>query len=110
LSVFREIEGEAFMKSIATVTAALVAAMTIPSVPAVAGCVSKAAVATSGSADSAKWFALETMVQSVSWGLWPGFLANGKVEGYAVKNEHYKCTPDGGQVTCHGQATFCTTK
>jgi hypothetical protein len=110
LGVFHEIEGEAFMKTIAIVTTALAAAITISAVPASAGCVSKAAVATSASADSAKWFALETMVQSVSWGLWPGFLANGKVEGYAVKNEHYKCSPDGVQVTCHGQATFCTTK
>lgn len=72
-----------------------------------AQCVNKGAVATSGSASSAKWFALETMVQSVSWGLWPGFLANGKVEGYTVKNERYRCRPDGGQITCHGRATFC---
>jgi len=72
-----------------------------------AGCVSKAAVATSTSADSAKWFAMETMVQNVSWGLWPGFLANGDVAGYKVINKRYRCTPDGGMVTCHGSATFC---
>ena len=72
-----------------------------------AECVKKGAVATSSSADSAKWFALETMVQSVSWGLWPGFLANGKVEGYKVVNERYNCKPDGGSVTCRGTATFC---
>ena len=75
---------------------------------ATAGCVTKGAVATSGSAESAKWFALETMVQAVSWGLWPGFVATNKVEGYNIKNEHYKCNPEGGQVTCHGRATFCT--
>ena len=72
-----------------------------------AECVKKGAVATSGSAESAKWFALETMVQSVSWGLWPGFLANGKVVGYNIVNEKYSCKPDGGQVTCRGTATFC---
>ncbi len=72
-----------------------------------AACVSKGAVATAGSAESAKWYALETMVQAVSWGLWPGFVATNKVEGYRVTNERYKCNPDGGQVTCHGRATFC---
>jgi hypothetical protein len=75
--------------------------------PAQAACVTKGAVATSSSADSAKWYALETMVQAVSWGLWPGFLSNGKVEGYNVTNEKYNCKPDGGAVTCRGQATFC---
>ena len=73
-----------------------------------AGCVSKGAVATAGSEKDAKWYALETMVQAVSWGLWPGFLQNGKVEGYNVTNERYSCKPDGGQVTCHGRASFCT--
>ena len=72
-----------------------------------AGCVTKGAVATSGSADSAKWFALETMVQSVSWSLWPGFVATGNVDGYRVVNKRYRCRPDGGMVTCHGRATFC---
>ena len=96
------------MKSIAIACAALAAA-TMLSATANAGCVSKAAVATSGTADSAKWFALETMVQSVSWGLWPGFVATNKVEGYSV-HDNYKCSPDGGQVTCHGVAKFCTNK
>jgi hypothetical protein len=98
------------MKSIAIAAAALAATLTLTATTASAGCVTKGAVATSGSADQAKWFAKETMVQGVSWGLWPGFLANGKVEGYAVKNERYVCKPDGGQVTCHGSATFCSTK
>lgn len=72
-----------------------------------AGCVTKGAVATSTSADSARWFAMETMVQNVSWGLWPGFLANGQVSGYKVINKRYRCSPNGGMVTCHGRATFC---
>jgi hypothetical protein len=98
------------MKKIAIAATAIAAAITLSTTAATAGCVSKAAVATAGSAESAKWYALETMVQAVSWGLWPGFVATNKVEGHVVKNEVYKCSPDGGQVTCHGRATFCTTK
>jgi hypothetical protein len=87
--------------------AVLVLASTF-ALPAAAGCVNKGAVATAGSTKDAKWFAMETMVQGVSWSLWPGWLSTGKVEGYTVKNERYKCGPDGGQVTCHSRATFCT--
>ncbi len=75
--------------------------------PASAGCVSKAAVATAGDEKSAKWFALETMVQAVSWGLWPSFVASGTVPGYKIKNQQYRCKSGGGGVTCRGQATFC---
>jgi hypothetical protein len=71
-----------------------------------AQCVKKGAIATAGSEESAKWYALETTVQAVSWGLWPGFLANGKVEGYNV-SDRYSCKPDGGQVTCRAAVTFC---
>lgn len=74
-----------------------------------AGCVTKAARATAGSEASAKWYVMETMVQAVSWGLWPGWLSNGKVAGHKVRNERYSCKPDGGQVTCRGRADFCTT-
>ncbi len=98
------------MKSIAISAVALAAALTLTTTTATAGCVTKGAVATAGSAESAKWYALETMVQAVSWGLWPGFVATNKVAGHAVKNEKYVCKPDGGQVTCRGRATFCTTK
>lgn len=79
-----------------------------------AGCVTKAANATAGSESSAKWFVMETMVQAVSWGLWPGFLsanpqhtANYKVAGYKITGERYTCKPQGGQVFCRGRATFC---
>ena len=98
------------MKSIAIAGAALAAVLTMSATAANAGCVTKGAVATAGSADSAKWYALETMVQAVSWGLWPGFVANNKVAGHTIKAEKYNCKPDGGQVTCHGRATFCTNK
>ncbi len=97
------------MKTKLLAAIAIAAAVSFGTTAASAGCVSKGAVATAGSAESAKWYALETMVQAVSWGLWPGFVANGKVAGHTVKNERYKCAPDGGQVTCHGRATFCTT-
>ena len=88
----------------------LAATMTVAVPSANAGCVSKGAVATADGEKNTKWYVLETMVQSVSWGLWPGFLSNGKVEGYTVKNEHYKCQPEGAMTTCHGSATFCTNK
>ncbi len=95
--------------SIAMAAAIGVAAMATASAPANAGCVTKAARATAGSQSSAKWYVMETMVQAVSWGLWPGWLSNGKVAGHTVRNERYTCTPDGGQVTCRGRADFCTT-
>jgi hypothetical protein len=95
------------MITLRVASAVLAVAIAFGSAPASAAeCVKKAAVATAGTAESAKWFALETMVQSVSWGLWPGFLATGKVEGYTVRNARYKCTGT-GSVTCRGQATFC---
>lgn len=80
-------------------------------VPASAGshCLTKGAIATAGSEKDAKWYALETMVQAVSWGLWPSFLANGSTPGYKIVDERYKCSPDGGSVTCQGRATFCKT-
>lgn len=81
--------------------------MAMSATTAHAGCVTKGAIATAESEKSAKWFALETMVQAVSWGLWPGFLANGKVEGYNITNEVYRCKNDGGSITCRGKATFC---
>jgi hypothetical protein len=85
-----------------------VAALMLCSVSAAqADCVTKGAVATAESEKSAKWYALETMVQAVSWGLWPGFLSNGKVEGYNVTNERYACKAEGAGTTCRGQATFC---
>lgn len=93
---------------IAGLTLAATMSFAVPS--ANAGCVTKGAVATADGEKNTKWYVMETMVQAVSWGLWPGFLSNGKVEGYKVSNEHYSCKPDGGQTTCHGRATFCTTK
>ncbi len=95
------------MKSKILLSAIAVAMVSFGAGAANAACTTKGAVATSTSADSAKWFALETMVQNVSWGLWPGFVANGQVEGYKVINKRYSCSPSGGMVTCHGRATFC---
>jgi hypothetical protein len=97
------------MRKLVLSTVAVATLTLAGAVPALADCVTKAAIATSGSEDSAKWYAKETMVQSVSWSLWPAYLSDGSVPGYKVKNEFYKCTKDGGSVTCHGQATFCKT-
>lgn len=97
------------MKALRIVSAAVIASLALGVSAASAGCVNKGAVATAGSEKDAKWYAMETMVQAVSWSLWPGWLQNGKVAGYSVSSERYKCSKDGGgQVTCHGRATFCT--
>lgn len=95
------------MKSTRSALLAAAALLAAGASAAQADCVTKGAVATAESEKSAKWYALETMVQSVSWGLWPGFLANGKVEGYNVTNERYSCKTESVGVTCRGQATFC---
>jgi hypothetical protein len=95
------------MKTIRIAFVAMAVALTFGVTGAEAACVTKGAIATSDSEKSAKWYALETMVQAVSWGLWPGFLANGKVEGYRITGERYTCKKDGGGVTCRGRATFC---
>lgn len=75
-----------------------------------AKCLNKAAVATAGSEKDAKWYALETMVQSVSWGLWPSFLADGSTPGWRITKQQYRCKSEGVGVTCRGQATFCEAK
>ena len=75
-----------------------------------AKCLNKAAIASSGDAKSAKWFALETMVQSVSWGIWPAFVANGSTPGYRITKQRYTCETSGVSVTCKGWATFCPVK
>ena len=85
----------------------LVGVMVLATSLARAECVTKGAEATSTTESSAKWFALETMVQAVSWSLWPSFLATGKVPGYTIQDQKYKCT--NGAVTCRGRATFCKT-
>ncbi len=95
------------MKFMSLISAAAVATFALGCGAAnAADCVRKAAVATSATADQAKWYALETTVQAVSWSLWPGYVATSKVAGYSVADS-YKCAPDGGQVTCHVVATFC---
>ena len=96
------------MNAIRIAAIAVAASIALGAGGASAGCVNKGAVATAGSEKDAKWYAMETMVQAVSWSLWPGWLSTGKVAGYSVKNERYRCNPEGGQVTCHGRATFCT--
>src|SRR5450631_2728178 len=72
-----------------------------------AACLTKGAVATSATEASAKWFAMETMVQAVDWGLWPGYVATSKVAGYRISGERYVCHGGVGGVTCQARATFC---
>jgi len=97
------------MRSLQRTCLAVCAVLALSATHANAQCVTKAAEATSSTADSAKWFALETMVQSVSWGLWPGFVATGQVAGYKIKSQKYKCSQGSAGVTCRGHATFCKT-
>jgi hypothetical protein len=97
------------MNSRLTIAAGLAGSILLATGSAQAACMTKGANATSGTADSAKWYVMETMVQQVSWGLWPGWVSNGKIAGYSVKSEKYDCKPSGGQVYCRGRATFCTT-
>jgi len=95
------------MKTLRAIAPCLAIFLALGVTGASAECVTKGAVATAESESSAKWYALETMVQAVSWGLWPGFLSNGKVEGYNITNERYNCKAEGAGSTCRGQATFC---
>jgi hypothetical protein len=96
------------MKTAATVTATVFVACLLTTTSALAGaCVTKGAIATAENEKSAKWYALETMVQSVSWSLWPNFVATNTVDGYTIRNERYKCTGEGGGTTCRATATFC---
>ena len=97
------------MRFVKLITIAAAAGMMATTAQA-ADCVRKGAEATAGDEASAKWFALETMVQSVSWGLWPSFVANGSTPGYEITKQKYKCTKSGLSVTCRGAATFCKVK
>jgi hypothetical protein len=89
---------------------AIACAMALGAGTAQAECMTKGANATAGSAESAKWYVMETMVQSVSWGLWPSYVASGSVPGYTIKDQKYTCNNTSGGVFCRGRATFCTTK
>ncbi len=74
-----------------------------------AGCQTKGGKATAPTKQQAQWLAMETIVQQVSWSAWPGWVATGKMAGYVIKDEKYKCTQAGsGGVTCIGTATICT--
>jgi hypothetical protein len=99
------------MKKTSLFAATLVAGVVAASA-ANAGCQTKYAKAWSDTADSAKWYVLETIVQAVDWGAWPGYVATGKPTGYTIKSQSYKCGPDKakGMILCNGEATLCSTK
>jgi len=89
-------------------TLLLTATLTFGAGAAQAGsCAKYGAKATSNSVKNAKWFVMETIVQQVSWGMWPGWVANGKTPGYTVRGKRYRCKKTSGGFTCIGQATFC---
>ena len=89
--------------------AAAIAISVLAATGAQAACMTKGAIATSATEASAKWFAMETMVQAVSWAKWPGWVATGQIDGYRVASQSYKCRPDAGGTTCTAKATFCAT-
>ncbi len=74
-----------------------------------AACVRKAAVATAPTESQAKWFAMETIVQQISWGLWPGWVATGQLPGYKVQKRKYTCSKADFGVKCNATATICKT-
>lgn len=98
------------IKNASLVAGAAMMAFAVAAGPAQAKCLQKAAIATAPSEKGAKWFALETMVQSVSWGLWPAFIADGSTPGWKITKQRYSCKNNGGSMTCKGWATFCPTK
>ena len=98
------------MKSLKIAGFALAGMMVFAAQPVMAKCLTKGAIASAGSEKDAKWYALETMVQSVSWGIWPAFVANGSTPGYKITKQKYRCKKGGWGVECRGQATFCPTK
>ena len=98
------------MKRYIMMAVSVAGALALSAGAAQAQCVTKGANATAGSEASAKWFVLETMVQAVSWALWPSYVANGSVPGYTIKDQKYQCKNEGGSVTCRGRATFCKNK
>ena len=92
-----------------TLFAAVAAMPLVWSAGAEAGCVTKAAIATAPTKAQAQWFAMETIVQQVSWGLWPGWVATGEIAGHVVKRKKYSCKADGVGTTCKATAKICTT-
>ncbi len=90
------------------IIAALATAPAVWSASAQAACMNKAAKASSFSESQAKWFAMETIVQQVDWGIWPTWVATGKTPGYAIKKVSYDCTPGGFGTECTARARVCS--
>ncbi|MGH1417363.1 MAG: hypothetical protein ACRBCJ_00725 [Hyphomicrobiaceae bacterium] len=75
-----------------------------------AACMNKAAKASAFSESQAKWFAMETIVQQVDWGIWPVWVASGKTPGYSIKKVRYECAPGGFGSECTARARICPAK
>jgi hypothetical protein len=71
------------------------------------GCVLKAAEGTGESEKTAKFQVYEALLQSVDWGAWAAWMANGTTPGYKVGAVKYHCSSGGVGVTCRGQSTIC---
>ncbi|MCB1520963.1 MAG: hypothetical protein KDJ37_10355 [Hyphomicrobiaceae bacterium] len=72
-----------------------------------ASCVVKAAEGTGSNAKAAKFQVDEALLQSVDWGAWAAWMANGSTPGYRFGARTYKCKPGGIGVVCRGRAKIC---
>lgn len=70
-------------------------------------CVVKAAEGTGSDEKSAKFQVDEALLQSVDWGAWASWMANGTTPGYSFGARKYKCSKGGIGVVCRGQARIC---
>lgn len=95
-------------KSLAGGALAVVLALPLAATPAAAkDCVKKAAQGTASSLDGAKFQVDEALLQSVDWGAWAAWMANGSTPGWDFGKRTYKCKPGGVGFECVGQATLC---
>lgn len=87
--------------------AAIAASPVMWTASAEAACVTKAATASGLTANQAKWFAMETIVQQVSWAIWPAWVASGQTPGYKFSNKKYSCSSVALGTECTASAKIC---
>lgn len=94
--------------TVAAVVAGLVAMAPVGATTASAkDCVKKAAQGTNSTIEGAKFQVDEALLQSVDWGAWAAWMANGSTPGWDFGKRTYKCKAGGLGYECVGQATLC---
>lgn len=91
----------------AALAAGIVLTASVHHADAKGACVVKAAEGTGDSDKTAKFQVYEALLQSVDWGAWAAWMANGTTPGYKVGTVKYSCSKGGVGVTCRGQTTIC---